>query len=63
MTTLVLSLVLVCLSVTGLSIGVLAGRKPIQGSCGGLNNGVVDGTCELCGGSVGRCEELNGRSG
>jgi hypothetical protein len=61
MTTLLISFVLVCLSVTGLSIGVLLGRKPIQGSCGGLSKGGFDGSCDLCGGSAARCEELNSR--
>ena len=61
MTTVILSFLLVCLAVTGLSIGVLMGRKPIQGSCGGLSDGIGDGACELCGGSVERCEELNSR--
>ncbi|MEQ8409168.1 MAG: (Na+)-NQR maturation NqrM [Gammaproteobacteria bacterium] len=34
------------------------GRKPVQGSCGGLNN--VEGLdeCELCGGSPNKCKEL-----
>lgn len=42
-----------------MSVGVLFGRKPIQGSCGGLNK--IDGMdkCELCGGSVQKCEEIS----
>lgn len=43
---------LVLLAVIGaMSIGVIHGRKPISGSCGGLNNG----HCELCGG--GECRQ------
>ena len=35
----------VMLAVIGaMAIGVMNGRKPISGSCGGLNNG----GCELC---------------
>lgn len=30
--------------VAGMSIGVMNGRRPIKGSCGGLNGG----RCELC---------------
>lgn len=32
-----------------MSVGVLFGRKPVQGSCGGMNN--IDGLneCEVCG--------------
>lgn len=46
-----------------MSIGVLMGRKPIQGSCGGLNkiNGMDE--CELCGGSVQKCDELSAQNG
>ncbi len=42
-----------------MSVGVLLGRKPIQGSCGGLSN--INGMekCELCGGSAQKCEELS----
>ena len=42
-----------------MSVGLLMGGKPIKGSCGGLAN--VDGleTCELCGGSPQKCEELS----
>lgn len=40
----------VLLAVIGaMSIGVIYGRRPISGSCGGLNNG----RCELC---SGKCE-------
>jgi len=41
-----------------MSVGVLAGRKPVQGSCGGLNN--IDGMqdCAICGGDRNKCEEV-----
>jgi hypothetical protein len=45
-----LSFVIVGLAVTGMAIGVMAGRAPIKGSCGGLNGG----KCELCSGSQGK---------
>ena len=37
------------LAVLGMSVGVLAGRPAIKGSCGGLN-GSMDGlpACDLC---------------
>lgn len=57
MTTLILSFVMVSLAVTGLSIGVILGRKPIQGSCGGLNNFSEGSDCELCGGNSDKCAE------
>ncbi|HCC44447.1 MAG TPA: hypothetical protein DEQ32_08635, partial [Gammaproteobacteria bacterium] len=37
--------------------GVLYGKEPISGSCGGLNNLGVDGACEICGGEPSRCEQ------
>ncbi|MCC5881608.1 MAG: (Na+)-NQR maturation NqrM [Halomonas sp.] len=42
-----------------MAIGVIMGRKPIAGSCGGLNNlGLKDG-CDICGGKDEVCEEEN----
>lgn len=50
-TTLLLSFIVILLVITGMSIGVLNGRRAISGSCGGLNSG---GGCELCSGK-GEC--------
>lgn len=50
MTTLLLTFVVMLLVIAGMSIGVMNGRKPISGSCGGLNGG----GCELCSGK-GQC--------
>lgn len=36
MTTFLLALALVAASIGALAVGVLAGRRPISGSCGGL---------------------------
>ncbi len=44
--TILLSFVIVIAVVGAMGIGVLAGREPIKGSCGGLNGG----GCELCSG-------------
>lgn len=43
--------------VAAMSVGVMRGRKPISGSCGGLNNLGVAGACEICGGDMSKCEE------
>lgn len=53
LTTLMLSFVIVMLAVTGMAIGVMAGRSPIKGSCGGISGG----KCELCSGSCRRKDE------
>ncbi len=47
----------VLLSIVGaMSVGVLMGRKPISGSCGGLANAGVGGPCEICGGDMSKCD-------
>ena len=51
--------VILLLIVAGMAIGVLRGRKPIAGTCGGLNNMGGGGTCELCGGDTQKCEEVS----
>ncbi|GGG56610.1 hypothetical protein GCM10011403_12230 [Pseudohongiella nitratireducens] len=57
MTTIVASFVLILFVMAGMAIGVLFGRQPIKGSCGGLNKAGVDESCELCGGNPNKCEE------
>lgn len=47
METMILSLVLILLSVAGLAIGVIMGRAPIKGSCGGLAC-IKDAGCAGC---------------
>ena len=50
LTTLLLTFLVILLVITGMSIGVMNGRRAISGSCGGLNGG----GCELCSGN-GKC--------
>ncbi len=49
---------------TIMAVGVILGRKPIAGSCGGVGAalGEVDYECELCGGDEAKCESLNAES-
>ncbi|WP_317928725.1 (Na+)-NQR maturation NqrM [Halioxenophilus sp. WMMB6] len=44
--------------VTVMSIGVIMGRKPITGSCGGVGAALKDENyvCEYCGGDESKCE-------
>jgi len=42
--------------VAAMSIGVIMGRKPIAGTCGGLNMMGADGSCEICGGDSSKCD-------
>ena len=48
--TTLISFAVFALVIGGMAIGVIAGRQPIKGSCGGLNGG----GCELCSGT-GEC--------
>ena len=43
--------------VAAMAVGVMFGRRPIQGSCGGLGQLGIDAECEICGGSRARCAE------
>lgn len=59
MTTLFLGFILLGLVITAMSIGVLLGRKPIAGSCGGVGAalGEKDYNCDICGGDPQKCED------
>lgn len=47
-----------------MSIGVIMGRKPITGSCGGVGAalGEENYTCDICGGDPARCDEQDGNT-
>jgi hypothetical protein len=53
----VLTFIVLVTIVAAMSVGVIYGRAPITGSCGGLNNIGIDGACEICGGNPAKCEE------
>lgn len=44
------------LFVTLMSVGVLLGRKPISGSCGGMSALGMDVACDICKGDKSKCE-------
>ncbi|MEM7220511.1 MAG: (Na+)-NQR maturation NqrM [Pseudomonadota bacterium] len=56
MTTVVLAFGIMLIIVAGMAVGVLFGRRPISGSCGGLAGLGLDAECEICGGNPARCE-------
>jgi hypothetical protein len=47
-----LSILVFMLAVAGMGVGLLRGRRGIQGSCGGLNN--IPGAASDCGGACRR---------
>ena len=59
METFFLALVLLLAVMVAMSVGVIFGRKPLTGSCGGVGNalGEEDYVCDLCGGDPNKCEE------
>lgn len=57
-TTLVFALV-----IAAMAVGVMAGRQPIKGSCGGLGAVGINQSCEICGGDPQRCDEESGNGG
>tara|TARA_B110000977_G_scaffold99893_1_gene131121 strand:+ start:1618 stop:1851 length:234 start_codon:yes stop_codon:yes gene_type:complete len=57
MTLFLISILVMGLVMAGMAVGVLAGRSPIKGSCGGMGALGVDTACELCGGNPQRCDE------
>ncbi|WP_203300395.1 (Na+)-NQR maturation NqrM [Marinobacter sediminum] len=61
MGTFLLVLFIVVLLVAAMSIGVILGRKPISGTCGGIGALGISQSCDICGGSTQKCEEENER--
>lgn len=61
MTTMLLTFVVVCILVAGMAIGVIMGRRPISGSCGGMKALGMDVECEICGGNPDLCETSKGQ--
>ena len=43
--------------VTAMAVGVIFGRKPIVGSCGGMKALGMEMDCEVCGGDPEYCEK------
>ena len=52
----VISFLVFALIIAAMAVGVMAGRAPIKGSCGGIGALGIDQSCDLCGGDRQRCE-------
>ena len=50
------------LVVGAMSGGVLMGRKPIAGSCGGMSALGMETACEICGGDKTKCEKESAKT-
>lgn len=56
METILGGVVLLLIAVGAMAIGVIAGRKPIAGSCGGMGAVGMDKACDVCGGDKTKCD-------
>ncbi len=56
-------LVVLLLIMAVMSVGVLMGRQPIKGSCGGIGAalGEDEYVCDICGDDPAKCEEISGQ--
>lgn len=57
MGTLLVTFVVLGLVVVAMSVGVLLGRKPISGSCGGMSALGMEVACAICGGDKTKCDK------
>lgn len=59
MITLLLVFLLFAFVILATSVGVIFGRKPITGSCGGIGAalGEKNYTCDICGDDPAKCDE------
>ena len=62
MTVFWLSFVGVMLAMLGLATGVLLGRRPLKGSCGGIGNSSGVEGCDICAGPGRECRRAPRRA-
>lgn len=56
MTTILLTFMILVSVVIVMAVGVLFGRQPIKGSCGGMAAIGMKNACDICGGDDQKCE-------
>ncbi len=56
MSTIIFTFIFMLALVGAMAIGVVLGRQPISGSCGGMKALGLDVECEICGGNPALCE-------
>ena len=54
--TFLFAFVLMVVLVTMMAVGVIWGREPIKGSCGGMKALGSEMECEICGGDLDKCD-------
>lgn len=58
MTLFLLTFCVIFFLVLAMSVGVIAGRGPIKGSCGGMSALGIDTECDICGGDPNKCDNV-----
>jgi hypothetical protein len=56
MTTMIFAFIVMLVLVSAMAIGVILGRAPISGTCGGMKALGMDVDCEICGGNPALCD-------
>ena len=57
----ILAFLFMLFMVGAMAIGVIMGKKPITGSCGGMKALGMDMECEICGGNPALCDTNDSR--
>jgi len=59
MEVMVLTFIILGLIIVAMSVGVLMGREPIAGSCGGMAALGMDVACDICKGDKSVCDDYH----
>lgn len=54
--TFIFAFLLMLVVVSVMAVGVVFGRQPMSGSCGGMKALGLDMECEICGGDLSKCD-------
>jgi len=63
MATVLLTFLLLLTVIAIMAVGVMFGRQPIKGSCGGMAALGMKDACDICGGDDQKCESASRRGG
>lgn len=61
MATFIVTFCFIAFVIAAMAIGVIMGKKPITGSCGGMSALGMEMACDICGGDQDICDEENDR--
>lgn len=59
MATFLITFLVFAILIAAMAVGVILGRKPIQGTCGGMAALGMGTSCDICGGDPNLCKEEN----